>query len=123
MDDKITIIEGPPPTFEPVLEGWSLGLNDTVSLSGVIVTRLRTFNGAVLVERCHKAWYSQSDMTLEYRGPDGLEHHSLILAARNVQAEAGDVLVLWLRLTEDEAHQMVGREDDTGEKPDDDPLN
>ena len=28
MDDKITIIEGPPPVFEPVQDGWALGLGE-----------------------------------------------------------------------------------------------
>src|SRR5512143_3796103 len=32
MDDKITIIEGPPPNFEDVHEGWPLGLNESPSL-------------------------------------------------------------------------------------------
>jgi hypothetical protein len=38
MDEKITIIEGPPPTFEAVSDGWALGLNEGPSLADVAVT-------------------------------------------------------------------------------------
>jgi hypothetical protein len=120
MDDKITIIEGPPPTFEPLREGWALGLNDSASLTGVVVTRLRTFNGAALVERCHQAWHNQSDMILEYRDMSGLEHQSLILAARTVKVDEGDILILWVRLTQEEVGLLVGSDDDLGDESDDD---
>jgi hypothetical protein len=33
MDEKITIIEGPPPVFEAVNDGWALGLNEGSRLS------------------------------------------------------------------------------------------
>ncbi len=29
MDEKITIIEGPPPIFEQVSDGWAMGLNES----------------------------------------------------------------------------------------------
>ena len=28
MDEKITIIEGPPPIFEQVNDAWAMGLNE-----------------------------------------------------------------------------------------------
>ena len=43
MDEKITIIEGPPPTFEAVNDGWALGINESPYLFDVAMTRLRTF--------------------------------------------------------------------------------
>ena len=54
MDEKITIIEGPPPVFEAVNDGWALGLNESSRLSVPALTRLRTFNGPALVERCYQ---------------------------------------------------------------------
>ena len=51
MEEKITIIEGPPPTFEDVSEDWVMGLNESPTLADVALTRLRTFNGPSLVER------------------------------------------------------------------------
>ena len=35
MDEKITIIEGPPPTFEEVNESWVLGLNESPILADI----------------------------------------------------------------------------------------
>ncbi len=71
MDEKITIIEGPPPTFEVVKDSWVSGLSDSATLASIAITRLRTFNGPSLVERCHRAWRNQNAIYLEYRATDG----------------------------------------------------
>ena len=97
MDDKITIIEGPPPTFETVGDGWVLGLNEGPSLYQIALTRLRTFNGSALIERCNKAWRHQSTINLEYRNLDGLESYAPILAARALEIDEGQMLFLWVR--------------------------
>jgi hypothetical protein len=97
MDDKITIIEGPPPTFETVGDGWVLGLNEGPSLYQIALTRLRTFNGPALIERCNKAWRHQSTINLEYRSLDGLESYAPILAARAMDLDEGQMLLLWVR--------------------------
>jgi hypothetical protein len=121
MDDKITIIEGPPPTFEAVDDGWVLGLNESPSLGEIAVTRLRTFNGPALVERCHRAWRHQQPIQLEYRTTDGIQQQAPIVAARYVETEAGHVLILWVRLTDEEVEFELGyEEDDFGDGDDDD---
>jgi hypothetical protein len=120
MDDKITIIEGPPPTFEAVDDGWVLGLNESPSLGQIAVTRLRTFNGPALVERCHRAWRNQQPINLEYRTDDGLEQQAPIVAARYIDTESGHVLVLWVRMTDEEVELELGYEDDFGDEDDDD---
>lgn len=121
MDDKITIIEGPPPTFEAVDDGWVLGLNESPSLGEIAVTRLRTFNGPALVERCHRAWRNQQPIQLEYRATDGIQQQAPIVAARYIETEAGHVLVLWVRLTDEEVELELGyEEDDFGDGDDDD---
>lgn len=120
MEDKITIIEGPPPTFELVTESWVLGLNEGPQLSNMVLTRLRTFNGASLVERCHKAWRSEHPIYLEYRTSEGLEHQSPIVAARYVEVDDGQLLLLWLRMADDEVELELDYEDDSGEESDDD---
>ena len=81
MDEKITIIEGPPPVFEAVNDGWALGLNEGSRLSVPALTRLRTYNGPALVERCYRAWNSQSPIHLHYRNDMGVEQAAPILAA------------------------------------------
>jgi hypothetical protein len=50
-ENSITIIEGPPPVFEPTRDGWSLGLGEGPHMGLTVLTRLRTFNGPALVER------------------------------------------------------------------------
>jgi hypothetical protein len=120
MDDKITIIEGPPPTFEAVSDGWVLGLNESPNLGEVAVTRLRTFNGPALVERCHRAWRNQQPIHLEFKSDDGLQQQAPIVAARHLETEEGHLLLLWVRLTDEEVELELGYEDDFGEGDDDD---
>ena len=121
MDDKITIIEGPPPTFEAVSEGWVLGLNEGSNLGDIVVTRLRTFNGPALVERCHRAWRNQQPIILEFRNADGLQQQAPIVAARYVETDEGHLLILWIRVSNDEVQVELGFEDDLGDVDDDDP--
>lgn len=120
MDEKITIIEGPPPTFEAVDDGWVLGLNESPVLADVAVTRLRTFNGPALVERCQRAWRNQQPIYLEYRSQDGLEQQAPIIAARTVEIDDGQLLLLWVRLEDEEVELELGYEDDLGDDGDDD---
>lgn len=112
MEDKITIIEGPSPTLEPVKDGWVLGLNESPVLADLVVTRLRTFNGPALVERCHKAWRHNRSIHLEFNAPDGLHQNAPIVAARSVEKEEGQILLLWLRLPEGEIELEFDFDDD-----------
>jgi hypothetical protein len=122
MDDKITIIEGPPPTFETVADGWVSGLNEGPKMGNIAVTRLRTFNGPALVERCHRAWHNHQTIHLEYRTPEGLEHQTPIVAARYLELDEGHLLELWLHLTDDDVELQLGY-DDLGDENEDDPDN
>jgi len=120
MDDKITIIEGPPPTFEAVNEGWVMGLNESPTLADVALTRLRTFNGPTLVERCYRAWRQRQAIYLEFRNSDGLEHLAPIVAARYLEVDEGHLLMLWVRLNDEEVELELGYDDDVGDDYDDD---
>jgi len=111
MEDKITIIEGPPPVFEAVSDGWALSLNESAGLSVPALTRLRTFNGPALVERCYRAWNAKAPIHLQYRNDMGMEQSAPILAARNVETPEGHVLLLWVYLD----HENVEYEIDTGD--------
>lgn len=121
MDDKITIIEGPPPTFESVNEGWVTGLLESPSLADIVITRLRTFNGAELVERCNRTWRNQGSIYLEFRSSDGLKQYAPIVAARTLNIDEGQLLILWIRLTNDEVELELGYDDDYGDDLDGDP--
>jgi hypothetical protein len=112
MDEKITIIEGPPPTFEAVGDGWILGLNESPNLYNIALTRLRTFNGPALIERCNRAWRKNNTINLEFRGLDGLEDRAPIVAARTLEADDGQMLFLWVRLEYEEDGEEDGAEAD-----------
>src|SRR4030043_858116 len=120
MDDKITIIEGPPPNFEDVHEGWPLGLNESPSLHKLALTRLRTFNGPALVERCYRAWNKRQTIQLEFRAADGLIHKTPIVASRAMEMDEGQMIFLWVRFTEQEALLELGADDEQYGKEDDD---
>ncbi|NUM47642.1 MAG: hypothetical protein HUU38_23305 [Anaerolineales bacterium] len=111
-EDKITIIEGPPPTFELPNQGWAYGISDSSTLAGVALTRLRTANGSSLVERCYKAWQKHHSINLEFRSPDGLHQQAQIVAARNTQVPEGDVLMLWVRLPAEDLEVEIGYDED-----------
>ncbi|HRF46265.1 MAG TPA: hypothetical protein PLC98_01470 [Anaerolineales bacterium] len=96
--EKITIIEGPTPTFETPPETWALSFSEGPSLPRVAVTRLRTFNGPALVERCWKAWNSGRACNLEFRNEEGLTQEAPIVAVRAVETQDGQVLLLHVRV-------------------------
>ena len=112
MDNKITIIEGPTPNFDSVetdflmgINGWTAGLSEGPYLCDTARTTLRTFNGEALIERCHKAWANKTTMFLEYRDPIGLRKEVPIIAARTVDSDQGDLLILWVRTEPEENEQ------------------
>jgi hypothetical protein len=115
MDDKITIIEGPTPIFEPVQDGWALGLNETRRFSVTALTRLRTFNGPALVERCYRMWNQRLPINLHYRDETGLEAKAPILAARSVETDDGQVLLLWLHVERDDMELEIGNGDENAD--------
>jgi len=113
-DSKITIIEGPTPTFEMVHDSWANGIVDSSILSNVAITRLRTANGPSLVERCYRAWNRRDLIHLEFRANDGLTQEVPIVAARATETDDGDMLLLWVRLPERDlvVDFVVNNEDD-----------
>ncbi len=122
MEDKITIIEGPPPVFEDTNDGWAIGLNESPMLYDTIFTQVRTFNGPALVERCHHAWRKNATIFLHYKNEMGLEEKTPIVAARSVDTDDGQVLLLWLRQLPslEDLQEMMDAEEDADEEDDDD---
>lgn len=97
MEEKITIIEGPTPVFEDINDSWAMGLNESPILYDTIFTQVRTFNGPALVERCHRAWKNRATIFLHFKNEMGMEEKTPIVAARSVDSDEGQVLLLWLR--------------------------
>ena len=96
--EKITIIEGPTPQFEPPREVWPQAVLEGLAPRRVALTRLRTFNGPALVERCWKAWDKGDPIHLEYRDEEGLTQSARIVAARCAEVAEGQVLFLYVHL-------------------------
>ncbi len=118
--EKITIIEGPPPTFEAVNDAWLLGLTEGLTPSQVALCRVRTFNGPSLVERCYRAWRDGLAISFEYRTEDGTTRQAPILAARWGEVAEGHVLMLWVRLDDGEIEFELDIDaDDVDDEPDD----
>lgn len=118
--EKITIIEGPPPTFEVASDSWLLGLAEGATPCHVAVCRLRTLNGPALVERCYRAWRDHQAMFLEYRSEDGLTQQAPVVAARWAEQDEGHILSLWVRLDADDVELGIDfdADDDDEEEPD-----
>jgi hypothetical protein len=95
--EKITIVEGPPPIFEPASDQWIYALNEGPELRHTVRCILRTMNGPGLVERCRTAWGEKRDVFLEYRQSDGMRKDALILAARHDEIAEGQLLQLWIQ--------------------------
>ncbi len=112
MDDKITIIEGPPPVFEHVQDGWAMSLYEGPHFNVTALTHLRTFNGPALVERCYRAWSNKMPISLHYRDEMGLEQTAPIMAARNVESDDGHVLLLWVYLDSEQVEYEIDVGDD-----------
>jgi hypothetical protein len=112
MDDRITIIEGPPPVFEPVQDAWAVSLNEGPHLPLTVLTRLRTFNGPALVERCYRRWREKLPIHLHYRNDLGLEETAPIVAARAMETNDGHMLLLWISLDIRKVHIDLDTGDD-----------
>ena len=117
--DKITIIEGPPPTFELDTDSWLPGLVEGPVPSQVAMCRLRSQNAPELVERCYRAWRDHHPMTLEYRSEEGLTDQAQIIAARWGEIDEGQVLLLWVRLVQDPFQVRIDFDDGSDDFPDD----
>jgi hypothetical protein len=123
--EKITIIEGPPPTFEAVSDSWAFGLAEGPIPFQIALCRLRAVNGPALVERCYRAWHAGQPTSLEYRSEDGLTHEAPIVAARWAEVDEGQILLLWIRLQPEDVEFEIEVDDELDEDADDhdpDPL-
>lgn len=119
--EKITIIEGPPPTFELVNDVWANGIVESPTLANVAVTQLRTANGPALVERCYRTWNKHETINLEFRGEDDAILEVPIVASRYSDTEEGQLLFLWVRLpNEDFEIDFEYRDLDSGDFGEDD---
>jgi hypothetical protein len=124
--EKITIIEGPAPTFEGVHDAWLFGLTEGPASSTMALCRVRAGNAPALVERCYRAWKRGQTVNLEYRTEEGLTQQAPIVAVRTAENPEGQVLLLWVRLEDGRISAELDVEideldDDFDESSDEDP--
>lgn len=120
MDNKIAIIEGPTPTFEPVSANWAESICENTEPGSIMMTTLRTMNGDGLLELCHHTWSQSDTMYLHYRNTLGLEERVPIVAAEKNDTPEGQKLVLWVLMPEGgKGHVYIqGDDDDDGNDED-----
>src|SRR3972149_640079 len=118
--EKITIIEGPPPTFAAGTDARPLGIVEGPSPSIVALCRMRTFNGSLVVDCCARAWREGLPIHLEFRDMAGLTQQTQIIAARWAQTEEGDMLTLWVRATAESLGVELFFDVDDDDDPDED---
>ena len=107
---KITILEGPPPTFEAVTDPILYGLWESATPAHIVLCRLRAINGPALIERCYRAWKANEQITLEFMTEGGLMIEAPIVASRWSEVPEGDILMLWLAMEEIEFEIDTGFE-------------
>jgi hypothetical protein len=100
--EKITIIEGPPPTFEASNDPLLLGLSEGPYPMQVVMCHLRTHNGPELTERCYRAWSKGETIRLEFKSEEGLTLQAPIVASRWAELPEGHLLMLWVRLEDED---------------------
>ena len=117
--EKITILEGPPPSFELDTDSWLPGLVEGPVPSQIAMCRLRSENAPELVERCYRAWHDRQPISLEYRSEEGFTDQAQIIAARWGEIDEGQVLLLWVRVVQDPFQVPIDFDDPSDDMPDD----
>jgi hypothetical protein len=100
--EKITIIEGPPPTFEASNDPLLLGMAESPRPMQVVMCHLRANNGPELTERCYRAWSKGETIRLEFKSEEGLTLQAPIVASRWAELPEGHLLMLWIRLEDED---------------------
>ena len=99
----ITIVEGPPPEFQPVPDGWSQEVIEGLDWKPVALVEMRAFDGPKLVKRCTDAWAEGRPARLDCPLDDGQRAELDIIAVRWKAVPEGHKLYLWVRLEADMA--------------------
>jgi hypothetical protein len=95
--ELITIVEGPPPQFQPPREMWALSVHEKLQPSTIAYCQMRTFNGPKMLERCQNAWAEERPVMLDFPDQMGMRQQVEIIAARWNETDEGHILHLWVR--------------------------
>ncbi len=97
----ITIVEGPPPDFQEVINRWAGSVMEGLSANHIALVEMRTFDGPKLVKRCQDAWDNYQPARLNFPLGNGNRGELDIIATRWETVAEGHKLYLWIRLDGD----------------------
>jgi hypothetical protein len=93
----ITIVEGPPPTFQPAQETWVHSLSGGVVAHEITTCQTRTLKCTALSERCRRAWQAGRPVLLDFPDEIGLRRQLEVIAIRCKELPEGTLLHVWTR--------------------------
>lgn len=96
--ELITIVEGPPPDFNPTPDLWPLAIYECPQPHFLAMCQMRTFSGPKMVERCRRAWSENRPVMLDYADQAGERKQVSVVATRWSEVPEGHVLHLWVQV-------------------------
>lgn len=114
--ELIEVIEGPTPEFRPSPYLWFQSVYEGPEDSEVMICELRTLNGEGILDRCLNAWKEGRTVKLDYPDYMRLRKQNDVVAMRLQQLDEGPLLMLWVRLPEEDQleEEHDENEDDLG---------
>jgi hypothetical protein len=94
--EKITILEGPTPEFQPAIQLWNWSILEGVDPGDIGHCELRTGNGNDIQDRCRRAWREGRQVLLDYPDEMRMRQTIPVVALRLNQEDEGTVLNLWV---------------------------
>ena len=110
--ELIEIIEGPPPEFQPTIQGWLQSLYEGPEVIEVAMCQLRTVTGQDIQDRCESAWQERRPVLLDFPDKWGMRQQLDVVALRLSEVEEGQLLTIWVavpgRSAEEESDEEEG---------------
>jgi hypothetical protein len=93
----ITIVEGPPPVFQPAQGAWPNYLAGGTMAYEITTCQTRVLKGTALTERCRRAWEAGRPVLLDFPDDIGLRRQLGVVAIRCEELAEGTMLHIWTR--------------------------
>lgn len=116
--ELITIVEGPPPDFQPVPSFFFPSIMEGDGEAETLMCELRTMSGKSILKRCQDAWKEGRPVQLVFKDEMLMKQTAEVVAMRLKEIDEGTLLYLWIRAYVDYAVEEV----DGGEGDGDDGL-
>jgi hypothetical protein len=110
--ELIEIIEGPPPEFQPTIQGWLQSLYEGPEITEVAMCQLRTVTGQDIQDRCESAWQERRPVLLDFPDKWGMRQQLDVVALRLSEVEEGQLLTIWVAVPGLSVEEESDEEDD-----------